>query len=73
MQQLAKNAESISKMISEPADPSEKFLGYLGEQLKLVPHDTRRKCEQAVLSLVNYYAEGTPVEVVQTTDITYVY
>ena len=71
LQQLAKNAESISKIINEPADPSEKFLAYLGEQLKLVPADIRRKCEQAVLSLVNYYVEGTPAEIVLTTDITY--
>ena len=71
LQQLAKNAESISKMITEPTDPCEKFLGYLGEQLKLVPSDTKRKCEQAILSLVNYFVEGTPVEIVHTMDITY--
>ena len=71
LQQLCKNAENISKMICEtPADPSEKFLGYLGEQLKLVPTESRRKCEQGLLLLVNSYVDGTPFELVSTVEIT---
>jgi len=66
-QKLTQHMDAVGKVLCEPteANTNDRFLKYLGELLTSVPQAKLRKCEQDILQLVNSYADGKDIQLVE--------